>query len=73
MADEAAKAVIRRYWGNRAPIDTTARQAPIEQYLEYKGINPGGWGRIIQSQGKEDAQAYREAMQQIGRDLGLEG
>ena len=73
MPDRAAQAVVKRFWGDYQPVDTTATSMmPIERFMQYKRLNDRGWQRIIERHGPDGAQQYREAMRELGRGLGLE-
>lgn len=75
MPDPTFQAIIRRFWGDRDPME--ARDAmpmePIERYMQFRRLNDRGWGRIIRMHGPDGAQQYRDAMRELGKTLGLEG
>ena len=72
MPDEAARAVVKRFWGDYEPPSPTKGMAPIERLMQYRRINQRGWENIIRKHGPDGARQYREAMQELGHELGLE-
>jgi hypothetical protein len=72
--DEAARAVVQRFWGDRGPSASAGvpHREPIERYMDFRRINNDGWRNIISAYGPDGAQEYREAMRRLGQTLGLE-
>ena len=74
MPDRAAQAVVKRFWGetDKFAAPSGFEPAPIERYMQFRRLNNQGWKRIIGMHGVEGAQQYRDAMRDLGKNLGLE-
>lgn len=69
MSDPHAERVIDRHIG--APAMTVQPKSPVQHVLEYRRLNAQGWTNLLRKVGPDRVRAYRDAMEQQARELGL--